>query len=133
MDIFDFLNPKESDLPPEQQRWNKMWDLWADGALDSPYACLMTYQSEVNNGGHDQYFFNMANCGDLTAEVTSVLSLLPETLRENLQRGYAAFAAQEDITDDVNEALFSECDDVFYANEEEINALLEEFAKTIRL
>lgn len=134
MGIFDFIKPqKPQELPPEQQRWNKMWDLWADGELDSPYASLMTYQSEVNNGGHDQYFFNTANCGDLQAEVTAVLSLLPEVLRENLRRGYEAFAAQEDITDDTNEALFSECDDVFYANEQLINQLLEAFAATIKL
>ena len=62
MGIFDFLKPKKpQELPLPQQRWNKMWDLWADGELDSPYASLMTYQSEVNNGGHDQYFFNTAN------------------------------------------------------------------------
>lgn len=134
MGIFDFLQPKNpSELPPEHQRWNKMWDMWAKGELDSPYSSLMTYQSEVINGGHDQYFFNTANCGDLQAEVTAVLALLPEVLRENLRRGYEAFAAQEDIADDANEVLFSECDDVFYANEQLINGLLEAFAATIEL
>ena len=40
----------------EGQKWDKMLDLWVEGAAESPYAELMTYQAEVNNGGHDQYF-----------------------------------------------------------------------------
>ena len=95
-----------------------MWELWAEDKLDLPCAKLMKYESEVNNGGHSQYFFNIANCGDLTEEVEAVLSMLPEPLQENLARGYAAFSAQEDISDDVNDELFEECDDVFYEHEQ---------------
>ena len=50
---------KKSELTEEQKKWNKMWDLWANGLTDSPYAELMTYQSEVYNGGHGQYFDNV--------------------------------------------------------------------------
>ena len=106
-----------------------MWDLWAVDKLDLPCAKLMKYESEVNNGGHSQYFFNVANCGDLAAEVEAVLSMLPEPLRENLARGYAAFSEQDDISDDINDALFEECDDVFYEHEQLIIDLIYEAAK----
>ena len=89
----------------------------------------MKYESEVNNGGHSQYFFNVANGGNLAEEVEAVLSMLPEPLRENLARGYAAFSAQDDISDDVNEALFEECDDVFYEHEQLIIDIIYETAK----
>ena len=60
MGLFDFFKKKktETGLTDEQLRWNKIWDLWAEGKAKSPYSELMTYDGEVNNGGHDQYFFN---------------------------------------------------------------------------
>lgn len=132
MGIFDLFG-KKNELPEKDRKWNKMWDLWADGKAAPPYAQLMTYESEVNNGGHDQYFFNVTEVSDLKAEVEAALSILPEPLKGNLQRGYEAFAAQEDIADDVNDDLFNECDDVFYANEQLLIALLEEYAATMKL
>ena len=60
-----------------------MWELWAEDKLDLPCAKRMKYESEVNNGGHSQYFFNVANCGDLAEEVKAVLSMLPKLLRRN--------------------------------------------------
>lgn len=132
MGLFDKLKKKD-ELPEKERKWNKMWDLWAEGQAKSPYAQLMTYDSEVNNGGHSQYFFNTANCGDLKAELESILPILPNVLRENLKRGYEAFAAQEDIDDDVNDELFNECDDVFYDNEQLLLDLLEAYADTMKL
>lgn len=126
MGFFDLFRKKKApDL-------NDLWALWEEGKLPSPYAQLMTYQSEINNGGHSQYFFNTANSGDLQAEVTAVLSLLPEPLRSNLQQAYEAFAAQADIADDVNDALFERCDEVFYAHEQLVNSLLEAYAATLK-
>ena len=57
------------ELNKEQLQWNKMWDLWVEGEVDSPYAELMEYQSQVNNGGHDQYFINVDNNGNLKKEM----------------------------------------------------------------
>lgn len=56
MGLFDKLKKKD-ELPEKDRKWNKMWDLWAEGEAAAPYAQLMTYDSEVNNGGHSQYFF----------------------------------------------------------------------------
>ena len=55
MGLFDLFKKKKVELTEEQLKWNKMWDLWTDGEAESPYAELMTYQSEINNGGHGQY------------------------------------------------------------------------------
>jgi hypothetical protein len=128
MGIFDIFKKKKAALTTDQ-KLDKMWDLWAVNKLDLPCAKLMKYESEVNNGGHSQYFFNVANCGDLAVEVEAVLSMLPEPLRENLARGYAAFSEQDDISDDVNDELFEECDDVFYEHEQLIIDIIYETAK----
>ena len=128
MGIFDIFKKKKAALTTDQ-KLDKMWDLWAVDKLDLPCAKLMKYESEVNNGGHSQYFFNVANSGDLAVEVEAVLSMLPEPLRENLARGYAAFSEQDDISDDVNDELFEECDDVFYEHEQLIIDIIYETAK----
>lgn len=124
---------KNRELTEEEQKWNLMWDMWAEGEADSPYAELMEYEGEVNNGGHSQYFFNVANCADLKAAVDKLLAILPNPLHDNLARGYDAFAAQEDICDDVNDDLFEECDDVFYENEQLIIDILKVYANSLSL
>ena len=63
MSIFDIFKKKTSPLAVEQERWNRIWELWAIGDVPSPVENLMTYHSEVNNGGHSQYFFNISNNG----------------------------------------------------------------------
>ena len=132
MAIFDIFKKKKTALTTDQ-KLNKMWDLWADGKLNLPCAKLMKYESEVNNGGHSQYFFTVANCGDLAVEVEAVLSMLPEPLRENLARVYTAFSSQKDISDDINDELFEECDDVFYEHEQLIIDIIYEAAKNIEV
>ena len=128
MGIFDIFKKKKAALTTDQ-KLDKMWELWAEDKLDLPCEKLMKYESEVNNGGHSQYFYNVANCGDLAVEVEAVLSMLPEPLRENLARGYAAFSEQDDISDDVNDELFEECDDVFYEHEQLIIDIIYKTAK----
>lgn len=124
---------RKKKLTEAERKWNRMWELWVQGNVDSPYLELMNYESEVNNGGHSQYFFNTANCGDLKAEMAVLLTALPEPLLANLRRAYDAFASQEDIADDDNDDLFEECDDVFYEHEALFTALLENYAKTMKL
>lgn len=92
MNLFDLFRKKSAALTDEE-KLEKMWEQWEKGKMESPYAELMTYQSEVNNGGHSQYFFNTANSGDLVDAVAILLPTLPAPLQENLRRGYEAFAA----------------------------------------
>lgn len=120
-------------MSESERKWNLMWDMWVAGDAESPYAELMEYESEVNNGGHSQYFFNVANCGDLHAEVSEILNVLPEPLRRNLEKGYDAFSAQEDICDDANEELFEECDNFFYENEQMLLDVLQAYADSLTL
>lgn len=132
MGFFDIFKKKKATLTAEQ-KFDKMWDLWAEDKLDLPCAKLMKYESEINNGGHSQYFFNVANCGDLAAEVKAVLSMLPEPLRENLARAYTAFSEQDDISDGINDELFEECDDVFYKHEQLIIDIIYEAARNFEM
>lgn len=134
MGLFDFFKKKEVQLTEEQLKWNKMWDLWEEGKADSPYQELMTYQSEVNNGGHGQYFTNTENTADLQKEMTALETILSAELKNNLQRAYKAYLILEENEDDEKaEETIEECDDVFYQNEEEINKALEEYVRRIKL
>ena len=134
MGLFDFLKKKEVKLTDEQKKWNKMWELWTEGEVDSPYAELMTYQSEINNGGHDQYFLNVENTGDLKKEMSALETVLSAKLKNNLQKAYKAYLVLEEKEDDETaEEIMEQCDDVFYENEEEINHMLEEYSAKIEL
>ena len=128
MGIFDVFKKKEPLIPDE--KLNKLWDAWVAGKVPAPWAALMTYESEVNNGGHDQYFFNVNETGDVQAEVKTVLSLLPEVLKSNLQRAWEAYQASPDAEDE-NDDLFNECDDVFYANEKPLIDLIQNYANDL--
>ncbi len=134
MGFFDIFRKKKVQLSEEELKWNKMWDLWTEEKAKSPYAELMTYQSEINNGGHDQYFTNVENTGDLKIEMSALESILSEKMKNNLKKAYNAYLALEENDEDENaEEILEQCDDIFYENEEEINHALEEYASKIKL
>ena len=134
MGLFDLFKTKNTDLTEEQRKWNKMWDMWVEGQVDSPYAELMTYQSEINNGGHDQYFTNVENTGDLQKEIMVLRNVLSPKLNENLKKAYEAYVIlEEKDKDEQAEEALSQCDDVFYENEDEVNCILEEYADKVKL
>ena len=134
MGLFDLFKTKKTDLTEEQRQWNKMWDMWVEGQVDSPYAELMTYQSEINNGGHDQYFTNVENTGDLQKEIMVLRNVLSPKLNENLKKAYEAYVILEEKDEDEQaEEALSQCDDVFYENEDEVNCILEEYADKVKL
>ena len=108
--------------------------MWAEGEAESPYAELMTYQSEINNGGHGQYFSNVENDGDLNADMTILTTVLSAELIDNLHKAYKAHLVLEEKGDDEKaEEIIEQCDDMFFENEEEINCKLETYASTIQL
>lgn len=133
MGLFGWFQKKEEELPVADRKWNKMWELWVDEKAESPYAELMSYDSEVNNGGHSQYFFNTANCGDLKASAEILLKTLPEPLLSNFRKAYEAFSGQEDICDDENDELFEQCDDLFYENEQCLLEILKKYSERLTL
>jgi len=134
MGLFNIFKKKKMELTEEQLKWNKMWELWTEEKVASPYAELMTYQSEINNGGHDQYFTNVENTGDLSKEISALEQILSTELKDNLNKAYKAYMILEKNDEDEEaEETLEQCDDVFYENEEEINRLLEEYACKIEL
>lgn len=73
-----------------------MWDLWVEEKAASPYAELMIYDSEVNNGGHMQFFDNVSNISNLFKTVERIYTLLSGVLRQNLEKVYNAYLELED-------------------------------------
>lgn len=132
MGLLDFFRKKKIELTEDQRKWNKMWDLWTEGLIESPYAELMTYQSEVNNGGHDQYFSNVSNISDLPKALSALETILSAKLNANLKTAYKAYLVLEENEDDENAAeIIAQCDAVFYENEAQINLILEKYAVKI--
>lgn len=120
----------EDIISEADEKWNRMWDLWAEGEIESPYNELMTYQSEVNNGGHHQYFLNTENNGDVRKNVDTLCTILPGVLTDNIKSAFKAYIElEQDKNIEANEEILEKCDDVFYENEEMINGFLESFFK----
>ena len=133
MGLFDIFKKKKVELTEAQLKWNKMWELWTEEKTKSPYNELMTYQSEINNGGHSQYFCNVDNVSDLKKEMSALEEILTPLLRENLQKAYKADLILEEKEDEEAEEILDQCDDVFYENEEQINRILQEYANTLEI
>lgn len=125
---------EEEVISEADEKWNRMWDLWADGEIKSPYNELMTYQSEVNNGGHHQYFLNTENNGDVRKDIETLCGILPDILKNNIQTAFTAYLELEkDKNIDANEEILEKCDDAFYENEEIINSILESYCKELEI
>lgn len=134
MKFLDFFRVKKPRLTNEQLKFNKMWDLWVENKIPSPYSELMTYQSEINNGGHDQYFFNVSNTRDLTEAMLALEKVLPPKLKENLNTAYKAYLVlDENEEDEKATEILEECDGFFYTYQSEINSILEDYSSKIKL
>lgn len=81
MGVFGHFKKSKPELSDEEKRLNQMWALWAEGHADSPWRELMTYQGEVNKDGHDQYFLNTGNTGDLQKKMAILETVLPESCK----------------------------------------------------
>ena len=134
MGLLDVFKKKKVELTEEQLKWNKMWELWTEERVKSPYAELMTYQSEINNGGHSQYFCNVENVSDLQKEMSELQIILTPILSKNLKKAYKAYLIlEENEEDEKAEEILEQCDDIFYENEEQINHLLEQYANELEI
>lgn len=136
-DLFRRKRNKDSKteiLTEADDKWNRMWDLWAEGEIESPCNELMSYQSEVNNGGHHQYFLNTENNSDIHKDIEALNGILPIVLKNNIQKAFNAYIELEhDKNIDKNEEILEKCDDVFFANEEMINEILERYCKELQI
>ena len=121
-------------LSEADKKWNRLWVLWAEGEIESPYNELMTYQSEVNNGGHHQYFLNTENNGDVRKDIEALCAILPDVLKNNIQTAFKSYIElEQDKNIETNEEILEQCDDVFWENEEMINSILESYCKKIEI
>lgn len=133
--LFNFLKRKkkssvtETALSEKDIKWNKMWELWANGEIESPYAELMEYHSEINNGGHSQYFSLITDNGDAEAAISALSEILPQFLSENIRKAYQAhLILEQDDSDENAESTMRKCDGVFFENEHLITKILEAFS-----
>ena len=130
------------ELSDVETKWNKMWDLWMAQKAESPYAELMTYHSEVMNGGHVQYFINLRNTKDLKKEISTMKKILPPHIYDNLNNAYKAHIRLEkelnikkEVTKEefIKEEILDNFDNYFYHNEQEIIKILEEYASKLEI
>ena len=138
--IFDLFKRKKNKEPEittlseADRKWNKLWDMWSQEDIESPYNELMNYQSEVTNGGHYQYFLNTENNGDLKKEIEALNSILPDVLKDNLKTAFSAYIELEnDKNIESNEEALKFCDETFWKNEETINEIIKSISETIIL
>lgn len=125
-------NSLSLELSESQLKWNKMWELWANGEIESPYNELMTYQSEVNNGGHSQYFTLITDNYDVESEIEKICGILPDLLKVNVQKAYQAhLILEKDETDEDADFVIRKCDEIFFENEPLITDILESFAEKL--
>ncbi|MBQ8696592.1 MAG: DUF4375 domain-containing protein [Clostridia bacterium] len=133
MGLFDLFKKKPK-LSDEQLKMNKLWDMWVNKQIESPYKELMDYQSEVNNGGHSQYFTNAENVSDLQKDMSALDEILSPELKSNLHEAYKAYLIwDENDKNEEAEEVLERCDDVFWDKEDEINRTLENRASKIAL
>jgi len=135
--MFKFFKRKKKvkieELPEEVLKWNKMWDLWVYGNIESPYKELMEYSSGVNNGGHHCHLDNVYGNQDLSKYVEQLILILDEPLKSNIKNAFNAYMENPDDASDENVAVLENCDKVFYQYEEKINELLTERANKVQL
>ena len=135
--MFGFFKDRKKskkELTEREVSWNKMWDLWVQGEIPSPYNELMSYQSEVNNGGHDQYFLNTGNICDVDQTLSVLSEILPIKLKENLYTAYNAYLCLEkDEDDEKAQAVIESCDELFMQNEQDVTDILEKYCENTDL
>lgn len=120
-------------LPKSAKQWNKIWELWSNFELDNPVKDLMTYISEINNGGHLQFFENLENNEeDITIVLNNIKSFLPNELIENLDSAYSTHKSLNTSIETIDDYVavemenhFGKYDDILLNQEELINSIIQ--------
>lgn len=133
MGLFDIFKKKEP-LTDEQIKLNYLWEMWRQEQVDEPYNTLMTYDNELNNGGHTRFFLNIAYWGSVEKAVNNICKELPDVLKENLQTAYSHYLVLINEENNETESKIYECDKVFYDNEHLLTEMFQNYAnKTIEM
>lgn len=114
-------------------QWNKMLDLWVEKKLESPYSELIEYSGGINGEGHYMHFDNVSGTEDLKVYVATLMTILPEPLKSNVELAYKTYKINPDDMDDENVAILDNCDHIYYKNEELIDEILKKRASKVKL
>ena len=121
------------------RRWNAMWEAWEAGEIPSPCNELLTYDSEMQEGGHLQFFLNRALRGE---NIFAVMAALRETLpaghAENVAQAYRQYCLlgidpenDADVCAVLEDAPLAPFDAYYDEHEEELLDVLEAYAATL--
>lgn len=134
MSIFDIFKKQKVELTEEEQRWNKIWDLWADEKAESPYQEIMTYHSEINCNGHFLYFLNLHGLDELEHNIKVLEKVLPSNHLKNFKTAYEAYNKLDiEEEEELAQITLEKCDEFFFENEMDINLILCDYACKIEL
>ena len=135
------IMPRKHDKTQRQKekRWQDMWERWENGELPSPYAEMLTYDRDVREGGHLQFFINAELRGaNFFALMRALKQALPACHARNAAEAYRQYCALAiDIADDaaivqaLDDAPLSAFDDFYDAHEEEMIDALEACADAL--
>ena len=138
MGFFKKLFQKKSD-GDGNDKWNAMWELWEAGEIPSPYNELLTYDSDLQNGGHLQFFLNRAlRRENIFAVMAALRETLPAGHADNAAQTYRQYCMLGIDTDNDGEIMQALDDDPlcvfdewYFDHEEELLDVLEAYANSL--
>ncbi len=122
------LFKKKEKKTDEQLKLEYLWEMWRLEKVKEPYNTLMTYDNEMNNGGHTRFFLNIAYWGSVEKAVDNICENLPNVLKENLRTAYSHYLVLIDEENEETEKKIYECDKVFYDNENLLTDMFQNYA-----
>lgn len=139
MRLFDIFKKKKATLTKAQTEYYSKYDrvkklcaLHAEGKMASPYAELLVFQGQVENGGHYQYFDNLSVTGNLSNGMSALEQVLPPAFLKNLKQAHEEYLVlQKNPDDEAADSIMTQIDNWFFANEEELDRILMEYADSI--
>ena len=113
--------------------WNKMWVLWMNKKMESPYQEILSYETDVRNGSHLEYFNWIKDNENFEKTIDIVSKNLKGTVLETIfNQAYDAYQKIEKSKDEA-EQILSLCDKAFANEEDAIEKYLETIASKIDL
>jgi hypothetical protein len=103
-EIAGYEEPAELEL-----KWNRMWVLWMNNKLETPYQEALNYDNEVRCEGHLQYFKWFDENSDIEKEVSMTIQVFNDTKIEDIiKKAYDAYLRLKKNTADEIGAIYGE-------------------------
>ena len=127
------LDPIEEQETELERKWYEMWKLWMNDRLESPYQEILTYENEVRNGSHLQYFKWIQEHEDFEKTIDTVsLSLEGTVLAPIFNKACTAYLELKQDEEKAKQMLES-CDASFEDEADNIEKYLETIASGIQI